>query len=159
MKFRNKSNLTWASIELSFLLCLHCSPLYYIEKEFFFQVFLLLLHLLDYFATRSISSSLIYQTVRCRRYATPPPPSDWLHRISCSMTYSPLYCNSQSQRIPQKLKPLVWLVKLNTSWNMISCEVNQTGRGEGIATTTYRLINQATRNAAGCKIIQQVEQQ
>ena len=28
----------------------------------------------------------------------------------------------------QKLKPLLWLVKLNTSWNMISCEVNQTGR-------------------------------
>ena len=29
----------------------------------------------------------------------------------------------------QKLKPLLWLVKLNTSWNTISCEVNQTGRG------------------------------
>ena len=31
--------------------------------------------------------------------------------------------------ILKKLKHLLWLVKLNTSWNMISCNVNQTGRG------------------------------
>ena len=34
----------------------------------------------------SLGISVIYQTVRCRRYA--PSWSDWLHRISCTITYS-----------------------------------------------------------------------
>ena len=36
----------------------------------------------------SRNGSRIYQTVRCRRYASSPSPSDWLHKISRSMTYS-----------------------------------------------------------------------
>ena len=32
-----------------------------------------------------VRPSLIYQTVRCRRYASSPSPFDWLHRISWNM--------------------------------------------------------------------------
>ena len=41
-----------------------------------------------YFDLYLNTASLIYQTVRCRRYAPSTSPSDWLHRISYSMTYS-----------------------------------------------------------------------
>ena len=44
----------------------------------------------------------------------------------------------------QKLKPLLWLIKLNTSWTLYPVKSIRRGGGGSITTTTYRLINQAT---------------